>query len=411
MLPFRQLDGNAIPGHISDGLVADVVCQLAGLRELSVISHGSTLGLREPQASLGEIGQRLGAQYLVRGGIRGMGGRVRVTVELTEAASGEVLWARSTDMDDPLSFELQDRVVARIVNRLAPRVHENELRRIRGKRPERLSAYEKILLARERTLLLRRDDFTMAKDLLDDVITEEPDYAEAYALAADWHLLRIGQTGRRTGPRISPRARGLPIRYCFLMATSTRAGDHRSPKVTHSSRLRERAGDVSPCTGRCARVRGCLAQEQLYVCLHRVTRRKPSAARTVRWSCRLAIGSHFCFIVRYVLLITPPGTTIRRQNGGCGYLGKKPCFVPRPAGPRPRSRRRAVLAKPVTSPRGLSRNGRNAAWKPLWRNTPTETKSGGMPMVSICWRPDFRGSPVLSRSPFLNGNGKSPGVR
>jgi adenylate cyclase len=193
VLPLQDLDNAPFPRHISDGIVADIVCQLAGLRELRVISHGSTLGLRDTHSSLRDIGQLLGARYLVRGGIRKIGTRTRITAELTVAESSEVVCARAADMDEPLSFEIQDKLVGQIVSRLAPGVQDAELRRIRGKRPESLSTYEKVLLARESIMLLERDHFLDAKSLLDEVIAQEPSYAEAYALAADWHVLRIGQ--------------------------------------------------------------------------------------------------------------------------------------------------------------------------------------------------------------------------
>jgi tetratricopeptide (TPR) repeat protein len=79
------------------------------------------------------------------------------------------------------------------VNRLAPQVREAELRRIRGKRPNVLSVYEKVLLSREHITLLSRDHFDEAKSLLDEVIEQDPGYGEAYALAADWHGAMIGE--------------------------------------------------------------------------------------------------------------------------------------------------------------------------------------------------------------------------
>ena len=193
VLPFEQFDNQTIPRHVSDGLVADIICQLAGLRELSVISHGSTIALRGAAADPLRIGRQLGARYLVRGSLRRAGLRTRLTTELTEADSGSIIWARTIDLDGMLSFDGQDRVVGQVVNTLAPRVREIELQRIRGKRPDSLSVYEKVLLARENVLLLRNETFALAKSLLDEAVAEEPDYADAYALAADWHGLRLGQ--------------------------------------------------------------------------------------------------------------------------------------------------------------------------------------------------------------------------
>src|SRR3954471_2424304 len=45
--------------HISDGITADIISQLAGLRELAVISHGSTFDLRDPGLNPREIGRKL----------------------------------------------------------------------------------------------------------------------------------------------------------------------------------------------------------------------------------------------------------------------------------------------------------------------------------------------------------------
>jgi len=193
VLPFQQISGDRLPNHLTEGLTADVICQLAGLRELSVISYGTTLGLRDRNLDLRSIGRMLGVRYVVRGSTRSMDDALRLTTELADADSGIVLWARSFDASRSMSFDDQDRIVALLVNALAPRVHEIELRRIRGKRPESLAIYEKVLLAREHLLMLGRENLVEARRLLDDVIGLEPAYAEGYALLSNWHSLMIGQ--------------------------------------------------------------------------------------------------------------------------------------------------------------------------------------------------------------------------
>jgi TolB-like protein/Tfp pilus assembly protein PilF len=193
VLPFRQLGDQPVAGHLAEGLVADVVCQLAGLRELRVISHGTTLGMTDPALDARSAGRLLGVRYVVTGSMRRAGNSVRLTAELADAETGMVVWARSHDTDASLSFEDQDRMVAQIVNTLAPRVHELELRRIRGKRPESLTVYEKVLLAREHLQTMEHENFQQARRLLDEAIETEPGYAESYALCADWHGRVISQ--------------------------------------------------------------------------------------------------------------------------------------------------------------------------------------------------------------------------
>jgi DNA-binding SARP family transcriptional activator/Tfp pilus assembly protein PilF len=193
VLPYQQLGDDVLPSYLADGLAADIICQLAGLRELSVISHGSTIGLRDPHLDLRAVGHMLNARYVVRGSLRRSENHIRLTTELADAQSGTVVWARSHDMNGAVSFADQDRVVAQVVQTLAPRVHELELRRIRGRRPDTLTVYEKVLLARENITRLEWESFAAARQLLDEAVQSEPGYAEAYALAADWHGLLISQ--------------------------------------------------------------------------------------------------------------------------------------------------------------------------------------------------------------------------
>lgn len=201
VLPLRQSEVQPLASHLSDGITADIITQLAGLRELSVISHGSTFALRDPHLEPQVIGRKLNARYLVIGRIRRGGDRLRLTTELTEAETGQIVFSHTDDSDIAISFDDQDRIVARLVNALVPQVRETELRRIRGKRPKVLSVYEKILLSREHILQLNRARFDEAKTLLDEVIQDDPGYGEAYALAAEWHSTMAGEgwSSDRTG--------------------------------------------------------------------------------------------------------------------------------------------------------------------------------------------------------------------
>ena len=193
VLPFEQIGDEAVPSHIADGILVDTICQLAGLREVQVISHGSTLGYRDPRLDLRQVGRELGARYVVRGSMRRRGAALRLTTELADAGTGAVVWARSHDTTATLDFADQDRLVAQIVNTLAPRVQELELRRIRGQRPESLTVYEKVLLAREHLDRLSRDSFDAARPLLEQATEAEPDYPDAHALLSDWHTLALTQ--------------------------------------------------------------------------------------------------------------------------------------------------------------------------------------------------------------------------
>jgi len=255
VLPLRQSEDQPLPHHLSDGIVADIITQLAGLRELTVISHGSTYALSDPFMTPRDIGRKLDARYLVIGRVRRGGDRLRLTTELTEAETGHILYSHTDEADVTISFVEQDRIVARLVNALVPQVHETELRRIRGKRPNVLSVYEKILLSRERIMLLNRDGFDEVETMLDDVIREDPGYGEAYALAAEWRSTRIGQgwTSDRAGEiaRVERLNRtALELDNCNIRALVSygyRRSIHHRDHVG-AMRMFQQALDVAPCS-------------------------------------------------------------------------------------------------------------------------------------------------------------------
>jgi adenylate cyclase len=193
VLPFRTSGPDPVPGYFATGLVEDIVCMLATLREPIVISANSTLSYHDQPIDLRRIGQELGARYLASGSIRKSGNWLRIAVELAEAGNGMVLWAQYYDIDSTHLFDVQDSIVAKIVGTWIPRLHEAELRRVRAKRPENMTAYDLVLQARDLVFRLTRDAFEDAARFLTRAISLDPAYAAAHALMADLLNLRVGQ--------------------------------------------------------------------------------------------------------------------------------------------------------------------------------------------------------------------------
>jgi tetratricopeptide (TPR) repeat protein len=84
-------------------------------------------------------------------------------------------------------------MVAQIVQSLTPQVREAELKRIRAQRPSDFAAYHLVLQARDRMYQLDRSEFEGAQQFFSQAFESDPAYATSYALAAEWHSLRVGQ--------------------------------------------------------------------------------------------------------------------------------------------------------------------------------------------------------------------------
>jgi len=174
-------------------VVEDTVRILATFREPVVISSNSTREFRGQDVDLRQVGQRVGAQYVVSGTVRANGTRLRLSVELVEIAGGMVLWGRAYDVFEPLAFETQDDIAGSIARTLVPRLRDAELSRSRSQPPENLNAYQLMLQARELGFALERSTFEEAGKLLREALRLDPGYAPIQTAAANWYSLRLGQ--------------------------------------------------------------------------------------------------------------------------------------------------------------------------------------------------------------------------
>jgi class 3 adenylate cyclase/tetratricopeptide (TPR) repeat protein len=192
VLPFRHA-GRGEDAYLAEGLIEGVIHVLSGLDGLLVISHGSTHGYAKRRPDVREVGRELGVRYVLSGSVHRSGDRLRIFTELNDAESGAV--ASSHRYDGALAelFELQDKISAGAVATIAPHIRERELQRARRKPPETLTAYDLLLRAVDLMLRLEVQDFDRARGLLQRAIAEDPGYAPAWAYAAYWHMLRIGQ--------------------------------------------------------------------------------------------------------------------------------------------------------------------------------------------------------------------------
>jgi adenylate cyclase len=193
VLPLSNIGGNPADAYLAAGIMDDIILSLSGLRELVVISRGSTTAAGEPQAGPVSAGRALRVRYVLSGSLRRAGPAIRVSTQLTNVETGQALWADRHDGRDEDVFDLQDRIVQRIVAGMAPYIRATELRATLRKRPESLTAYDSTLRGVHLIYSLDRQTSLEAKAYLDQAIADDPDFPLPMAYAAWWHVLWIGQ--------------------------------------------------------------------------------------------------------------------------------------------------------------------------------------------------------------------------
>ena len=195
VLPFRKYQAEPEEGYFADGIVDDIIHALGSLKELFVISRGSTLAYGGSTIDVRSIGRELGVRYVLYGSAWRSDGRLRIGTELSDAEAGIVI--RSDRYDGSLSdlFELQERISIQVLKTIAPHVRERELMRAMRKQPQNMTAYDLVLQALDLLYRMDHESFSRARGLLQQAISHDPNYAPAYSYTAYWYIFRVGEIG------------------------------------------------------------------------------------------------------------------------------------------------------------------------------------------------------------------------
>ena len=148
VLPFTNMSGDPEQEYFSDGISEDIITDLSKIAGLTVIARNSSFTYKGRSVDVRAIGSDLGVRSVLEGSIRRAGQRVRITAQLTDAATGAHLWAERYDRDLTDIFEVQDEVVERIVGALAVTLTQGEQQRLRRHGTSNVEAYECWLRAR-----------------------------------------------------------------------------------------------------------------------------------------------------------------------------------------------------------------------------------------------------------------------
>ena len=190
VLVFTNQSGDAAQDYFSDGLTEDITRALGRFKELTVISYNAVLPFRNKELPPAQIGRALNARYLVSGSVRRMGHRVRVTVQLSDAANGTQLWSDQYDDDVSDIFAVQDRIARRVAGTLATSLQQIALQQALRKPTDNLDAYDLLLRARGLTADPTRSSNRMAREMLERVTQMAPNYSDALAELADVYFQR-----------------------------------------------------------------------------------------------------------------------------------------------------------------------------------------------------------------------------
>lgn len=215
VLPFTDAGVGAEGDYFADGMVEEIVTALARFSALFVVGSASSLGYRGRPHDVAKIGRELGVRYLLEGSVRRAGARVRIAVNLVEAAGGAQVWADRFEGTLEDVFALQDEVANTVAARIEPSIQAAELRRGAARPTEDLSAYDLFLRGRQRQIELSKEGWSEAVALWEQAVARDPGYALAWASIASSEALAAGY-GWSPDPEASRRKAREAIRHASV---------------------------------------------------------------------------------------------------------------------------------------------------------------------------------------------------
>jgi adenylate cyclase len=200
VLAFTNMSGDLDQEYFSDGIADDIITELSHSQSFFVIARNSSFTYKGHAVDVKHVARELGVRYLVEGGVRRSGGRIRVTAQLIDAETGNHIWAQRYDRTLEDVFAVQDEITTAVVTAIVPAVADAELRRVLRKPPESLGAWE----AYQRGLwhMGRGNpiDNSRAQQFFSQAIDADPSFAPAYSASAMANQLHAAyHTGPRTG--------------------------------------------------------------------------------------------------------------------------------------------------------------------------------------------------------------------
>ncbi len=187
VLPFTNMSGDPEQEYFADGMVDEFITGLSRIKWLLVISRNSSFIYKGRAVDVKQVGRELGARYVLEGGVRKSGNRIRITAQLIDAQTGAHFWAEQYDRLLEDVFALQDEITIRVIGAIEPNLRKAEIDRVKRQRPNNLDAYDLVLRALPFVFTRMPKEAAMAIPLLEAALKLDPDYCSAHAFLS-WCL-------------------------------------------------------------------------------------------------------------------------------------------------------------------------------------------------------------------------------
>jgi serine/threonine-protein kinase len=181
VLPFTNMSADADNEYFCDGLAEELLNALAKIDNLKVAARTSAFSFKGKNAEAREIGRILNVNTVLEGSVRKSGNRIRITVQLINAADGYQIWSERYDREMKDIFDIQDEITLAVVDGLKVKLLGEKKAAVLKRYTDNTEAYQLYLKGQFHYGKYSAAGWRKAIEYFEQALALEPEYAPAHA--------------------------------------------------------------------------------------------------------------------------------------------------------------------------------------------------------------------------------------
>ena len=180
VLPLENLSGDPEQQYFVSGMQDALIASLSRIGALKVTSRTSTQQFQETLLTIPDIAAQLGVARLIEGSVYKIDDRVRINVQLIDAATDRHIWVQDFENDIQDVLQLQNEIAQAIAEQVEVTLSPMEAAQLQRTRTIDPAAYDALLNGQFYVERFTPQDMALAEQYYQQAVDLNPDYAPAH---------------------------------------------------------------------------------------------------------------------------------------------------------------------------------------------------------------------------------------
>ena len=195
VMPFVNESGNADVEYLSDGMTETLIKSLSQVPNLAVKSRSTVFFYKGKETSPKKIGEELGVQAVLLGRVGGRGDDLKLSLELVNTQTQDVIWSEQYDRKQSDLVSLQSEIAKDVSTKLKSKLSGADEAKVTKTSTANPEAYQAYLKGRYYWNRRTAENIKKAIEQFKAATDRDPNYALAYAGLADCYLVLPNYAG------------------------------------------------------------------------------------------------------------------------------------------------------------------------------------------------------------------------